>query len=359
MKVKDGHPSLELPSVKEMYRALCERDSEFDGVFFVGVRTTGVFCRTVCSARKPKLENIDFYRTTGDALSAGFRPCKKCRPMEAAGSVPDWLRPLLEAFEQDVSRRWTDGDIRALNVEPVRVRRWFKQYHGMTFHAYMRSRRLSQAMGQIQVGKKTIGAAIANGYESKSGFNTAFKKWSGVVPTQTRLNQRVPISINRILTPLGPMVAGVVDDRLCLLEFADRRMLETQLSRIAKIYERTFANGEHPVITKTQSEITEYFERKRQQFTIPLATKGTDFQGSVWNRLLKIPYGRTTSYEKIARQIGNPHAQRAVGRANGDNRIAIIIPCHRVIRSDGALSGYGGQVWRKKWLLQLEQNNLF
>ena len=346
-----------MPSIEEMYRALCERDSEYDGLFFVGVRTTGVFCRTVCPARKPKLENVDFYRTVNDALSAGFRPCKKCRPLEAAGSVPDWLRPLLAEFEKDIGRRWTDADIRQFAVEPVRVRRWFKQNHGMTFHGYMRSRRLSMAMGQIQVGKQTLGAALENGYESKSGFNAAFKKWSGVAPSQA--GNGSPICVSRILTPLGPMVAAVVDECLCLLEFADRRMLETQFKRVSRIHRRTFANANHAIIEQTQNEMSEYFDGEREQFSVPLSIKGSDFQVSVWNQLMKIPYGSTTSYENIATRIKNPKAQRAVGRANGDNRIAIIVPCHRVIRSDGSISGYGGQVWRKKWLLEHEQKLLF
>lgn len=345
--------TIALPSVERMYRALCERDSQYDGLFFVGVRTTGVFCRTVCSARKPKLANVDFYRTVNDALSAGFRPCKKCRPLEVAGSPPGWLRPLLAEFEKDIGRRWTDDTIRQFEIEPARVRRWFKQNHGMTFHGYMRSRRLSQAMGQIQIGKPTLSAAFGCGYESKSGFNTAFKKWSGIAPSQWKKNGP-PMVVNRILTPLGPMVAAVVDEELCLLEFADRRMLETQFKRVAKIYRRTFANAEHPIIAQTQEQISEYFDGNREQFNVPISIEGTDFQRSVWNQLLTIPCGETTSYDQIAIGIKNAKAQRAVGRANGDNRIAIVVPCHRVIRSDGAISGYGGQVWRKKWLLEHE-----
>ena len=347
-----------LPSIDQMYRALCEKNSEYDGLFFVGVRTTGVFCRTVCSARKPKLENVDFYRTVNDALSAGFRPCKKCRPLEAVGSAPEWLRPLLAEFEKDIGRRWTDKDIRQFDVEPTRVRRWFKQNHGMTFHGYMQSRRLSQAMGQIQIGKPSLRTAMDNGYQSKSGFNAAFKKWSGVAPTDWKKNGS-PISVNRILTPLGPMVAAVVEDKLCLLEFADRRMLETQLKRVAKVYQRPFVNSDHAIIDQTQAEISEYFDGQRNQFSIPISIEGSDFQKSVWKQLLKIPYGKTISYDKIAARIKNPNAQRAVGRANGDNRLAIIVPCHRVIRSDGTLSGYGGQVWRKKWLLEHETKSLF
>ena len=130
--------------------------------------------------------------------------------------------------------------------------------------------------------------------------------------------------------------------------------METQFKRVAKIYKRTFVNADHPIIDQAQSEISEYFDGKRIAFDIPMSIEGSKFQNSVWQQLIEIPCGETTSYDKIATQIKNPKAQRAVGRANGDNRIAIIIPCHRVIRSDGTISGYGGQVWRKKWLIQHE-----
>ena len=347
-----------LPPVDEMYRALCERDSQFEGVFFVGVRTTGIFCRPTCSARKPKLANVDFYRSVNDALSAGFRPCKKCRPLEAFGAMPEWLQELLVKFESDPGRRWTDADIRSASLEPARVRRWFKQHLGMTFHAYMRARRLATAMGQIRTGKPSTGAALDNGYQSLSGFNAAFKKWSGFAPKQSTSGES-PIVVNRILTPLGPMVAAVVDNQLGLLEFADRRMLETQFKRLARIYKRSFVNADHEIIEQAQTEMSEYFDGNRETFDIPLTHRGTEFQQQVWQQLLSIPFGKTTSYDRIANKISNPAAQRAVGRANGDNRIAIIIPCHRVIRSDGGLSGYGGQVWRKKWLLEHEQATLF
>jgi AraC family transcriptional regulator of adaptative response/methylated-DNA-[protein]-cysteine methyltransferase len=155
------------------------------------------------------------------------------------------------------------------------------------------------------------------------------------------------------------MVVGVVDDKLCLLEFADRRMLETQFKRLSITFNRPFANLDHRLIQQTAEQLTDYFEGERKEFDIPLATDGSEFQRAVWNELLQIPYGQTTSYERLANRIGKPGAQRAVGRANGDNRLAIVVPCHRVIRSNGEMSGYGGQVWRKKWLLDHEQKLLF
>lgn len=348
---------LAMPTVGEMYRALCNRDAEYEGQFFVGVRTTGIFCRPTCPARKPKRENIDFYRSSRDALAAGFRPCKRCRPMDAFGTAPDWLDPLLTLVETDTSKRWTDADLRQLAIPPSRVRRWFKQHHGMTFHMYQRTRRLAGAMQQIHTGQQnTTVAAFDGGYESLSGFRDAFQKWSGAPPSQC-VSGRSPILLTRLLSPLGPLVAGAVDGQVCLLEFADRRMLETQLQRIQKHFQTVFAPGTDSVLEQLDEQLQSYFAGQRADFDLPLDLKGTDFQRAVWQRLQEIPHGETLSYERLAREIGRPGAQRAVGRANGDNRLAIIIPCHRVIRSDGTLSGYGGGLWRKEWLLDHERKH--
>lgn len=345
---------LTAPSASEMYQALCNRDPGYEGLFFVGVKTTGVFCRPTCPARKPKPENVDFFRTASDALSAGFRPCKRCAPLEAFGLAPDWLRSLLELVEQNPARRWLDADLRALDIEPTRVRRWFKQHHGMTFHAYVRARRLACAMGQLHTqNASTIDAALATGYESASGFREAFKNWFGVPPCGAR-DATEPMPLNRILTPLGPMVVAAHARALCLLEFADRRMLEKQLRRVQKSFRTVFTPGTNSLITELERQLGEYFAGERVRFDIPLETPGTEFQTSVWDRLRKIPAGETLSYEQLAQSLGRRGAQRAVGRANGDNRIAILIPCHRVIRSDGSISGYGGGVWRKQWLLNHE-----
>src|SRR5690606_28401054 len=133
-----------------MYQAFLDRDATFEGLFVMGVRTTGIFCRPTCPARKPKLENVEFFPRTGDALAAGFRPCKRCRPLEASGSVPDWLQPLMDAIDSDPLKRRTAADILDAGIDPARARRWFQAHHGMTFLAYLRSRRLGQAFSRIR-----------------------------------------------------------------------------------------------------------------------------------------------------------------------------------------------------------------
>jgi len=157
-----------------------------------------------------------------------------------------------------------------------------------------------------------------------------------------------------IETPIGTMVATASETQLLLLEFSHRRMLDTQLDRVRRALTCEFERGESPVFGIVRAQLEEYFAGDRREFDIPLHVPGTPFQTRVWNELRKIPSGTTTSYARIAEAIGQPTAVRAVARANGDNRVAIIIPCHRVIGSDGQLVGYGGGLWRKRRLLQLE-----
>ena len=344
-----------MPPVEEMYDALVQRDSHYEGVFVVGVITTGVFCRPTCPARKPKPENVRYFATCRDALQAGFRPCKRCHPMEMVGVHPEWVRELLQAVESDPARAWRDDDLRQHGLEPARVRRWFKQHHGMTFHAYQRARRLGEALGRIQLGDDSMEAGFSAGYESSSGFRDAFAKLFGTPPGRAKSTTR--LVVNRVPTPLGPMIAAASQSHLFLLEFIDRRMLQTQIDRLHRLFDVHFVPGECELLTKVQNQLADYFARRRQTFDLPLSLRGTSFQQAVWEQLLTIPYGATRSYGEQASAIGRPSAVRAVGRANGDNRIAIIVPCHRVIGANGTMTGYGGQVWRKQALLRLEQGH--
>ncbi|UCE57078.1 MAG: methylated-DNA--[protein]-cysteine S-methyltransferase [Desulfobacterales bacterium] len=153
------------------------------------------------------------------------------------------------------------------------------------------------------------------------------------------------------------MLAGANEEGICLLEFIDRKMLETQLNRLKKLLKAELIPGSNKHFNELNKQITEYFDGTRKEFTIPLVITGTPFQKKVWSALQAIPYGSTRSYKEQSETIGNPQAIRAVARANGDNRISIIIPCHRVIGANGELVGYGGGLWRKRYLLNLEGEN--
>lgn len=343
----------DLPPRDEMVEAFLRRDAAYEGVFFTAVRTTGIFCRPVCTARKPNPENVEFYPTCRDALLAGYRPCKRCAPLEPLGRAPTWLRPLLDEVEADPSRRWRDAELRDLGLDPGRVRRWFRAGYGMTFHAYSRSRRLGEALGQIRRGEGVARSAFDAGYDSLSGFQEAFRKLAGDAPT---FRKGAPVvQVTRIPTPLGPVVAGATDEAVCLLEFADRRMLPTQLAPLARRTGAVLMPGDNPVLGALQRELDEYFAGRRLSFEVPVSTPGTPFQERVWAELRKLEAGTTVSYGELARRIGRPSAVRAVARANGDNRVAILVPCHRVVGSDGKLTGYGGGLWRKQRLLDLER----
>jgi AraC family transcriptional regulator of adaptative response/methylated-DNA-[protein]-cysteine methyltransferase len=343
----------DLPDLDIMYDAFLRKDSTYDGIFFVAVRTTGIFCRPTCPARKPKRENIEFYGNSSDALHAGYRPCKICRPMACRGEVPDWLRPLLAEVDASPDIRLKDADLRARGLDPNRVRRWFRRHHGMTFQGYQRALRVGQAFGRIRHGEKVIDAAFESGYESLSGFTESFKKMTSFSPKES--SRQCLITVTRLPTPLGPMLAGATDEGVCLLEFLDRRMLETQLARLTRRLRAGWLPGNHRHLDALRLQLDEYFTGTRTAFALPLVLAGTPFQEAVWRELQTIPYGETRSYQSQAERLGRPAAVRAVARANGDNRLAILIPCHRVIGKNGQLTGYGGGLWRKRHLLNLER----
>ncbi len=341
-----------LPPLSEMEGAFLRRDVAYDGLFVLGVRTTGVFCRPTCPARKPRVENVEYFPTTATALFAGYRPCKRCRPLEVDGQ-PAWAKTLIAELDTMPSLRITEFDLRRRGIDPTTARRHFQKHYGMTFQAYSRARRLGSALGQIRAGTSVADAGSANGYESPSGFRDAFARLLGDAPRRSR--SRESVAISWIASPLGPLLAGATADGICLLEFTDRRMLEAQLAAVRRLFDLPLLPRKSELIGRLEAELARYFARTLRRFRVPLIYPGTPFQRRVWEELLEIPYGETRSYEEIAIAAGRPSAQRAVGHANGLNRIAIVIPCHRVVNKDGRLGGYGGGLRRKEFLLDLEQ----
>jgi AraC family transcriptional regulator of adaptative response/methylated-DNA-[protein]-cysteine methyltransferase len=343
-----------LPPRPEMERAFLAGDASYDGIFYTGVRTTGIFCLPSCRARKPRPANVEFFGSIRDALGAGYRPCHRCHPTRPSGSAPSWVKQLLDLVEADPHRRLRDGDLRRLGVEPARARRYFLQHYGMTFQAYCRGRRLAGALRQLRGGAVLDDVALGSGWESHSGFREAFARTFRMPPGQSA--DASCVVTTGIDTPLGPMIAGATDEGIALLEFADRRMLETQIKRLERLLRQPLVPGDHPLLKQLGGELERYFSGTLRDFTVPLVFRGTPFEERVWRELVRIPYGETCSYGDLAERVHAPGAQRAVGHANGMNRIAVVIPCHRVVNSDGKLGGYGGGLWRKHWLLALERS---
>src|SRR5215813_14006216 len=342
-----------LPPTETMYRALVNRDASFEGIFFVGVRTTGVFCRPTCAAKKPARENVDFFATSSEALESGYRPCLRCHPMDPDQRPPKLIERLRNEVERAPGGRLTDKELAALAIDPSTARRQFKRHYGMTFQAYHRARRMGLALSEVRQGSRVDQARNGSGFESESGFREAFARVFGELPSNAKT--QAALVAERIDTPLGPMIAVADDEGLRLLEFVDRRATESELSILRKRLRTNVVPGKHRYLDSVRSQLEDYFAGKKLEFEVPLAPVGSTFQLRAWKILQSIPVGETRSYSWMAKRLGDENARRAVGRANGTNMICIIIPCHRVIRADGTLCGYGGGLWRKKWLLDHEQ----
>ena len=340
-----------------MYQASFNKNPDFEGVFWMGVKTTGIFCRPTCTARKPKSENVEFFQNTKDAILKGYRPCKVCKPLENPNETPEYIQKILEELRENPALKFKDFDLVQRGVEPATVRRWFQKNHGMTFQAFQRMFRLNTAFKKIQQGDNIMETAYDSGFESLSDFNESFKTIFGVSPKNSK-TQKI-IDLKRIETPIGTMYAAATAEGICMLEFTDRKMLETVFKDLAKSLNAIIIQGENPHFIPLEKELAEYFLGKRTEFTVPLSPVGTDFQKSVWKVLMKIPYGETWNYKKQSEVLGDAKKVRAVANANGMNKISILIPCHRVIGSNGTLTGYGGGIWRKQKLLELEKAILF
>ncbi|MCF0053302.1 methylated-DNA--[protein]-cysteine S-methyltransferase [Dyadobacter sp. LJ53] len=337
-----------------MYQALVAKDSSYEGTFIAGVKTTGIFCRPTCTAKKPKPENVAFFKTTKEAILHGYRPCKVCNPLEKMGETPPYISGILRELAEDPSLKFKDWDLLQKGIEPSKIRRWFLKNHGITFHSYQRMFRINSAFKKMKEGETVTAAAFDSGYESLSGFNDSFKSIFGVSPVNSREKQ--VIDLTRLETPLGTMFACATDQGICLLEFTDRKMLETEFKTLSKLLNAVIIQGPNRHFDLLRIQLNEYFEGKRKVFTVPLFMPGTEFQQRVWQELQNIPFGSLRSYKQQSISLAKPECVRAVANANGMNRISIIVPCHRVIGENGALTGYGGGLWRKQWLLDLERN---
>ncbi|MCZ4279197.1 trifunctional transcriptional activator/DNA repair protein Ada/methylated-DNA--[protein]-cysteine S-methyltransferase [Kiloniella laminariae] len=340
------------PDHQTLYTALVERNPAYDGRVYVAVRSTGVFCRLTCPARKPKSENCQFFESVAECIDAGYRPCKRCYPLAPAAETDPSIQKLLSALEQNPAYRWGEDDIIKHGLDPSTVRRLFKRHFGITFLEMARRSRIRDGFETISNGGRMIDAQLDAGFSSPSAFRTAFAKLLGTTPAH--FTNDALLRADWIDTPLGAMVAVSDKSALHLLEFADRKALPTELQKLRKLTRNNLGFGRFDPTDQIEAELSAFFQSKKQEFTVPLALHGTPFTRHVWQALREIPVGETRSYSDIARRIGRPTATRAVAQANGANQIAIVIPCHRVIGADGSLTGYGGGLWRKQKLIELE-----
>jgi len=338
-----------LPSSPEArYAVFRDGDLTYDGHLYIGVKTTGIFCRPGCPARQPKPENCVYCESVAEALEAGFRACKRCHP---AGGDYGLIRKLITLVEEEPDLKLTGDVLVGRGIDVSTARRQFLDRFGMSFADYARARRMALAAKTLAKGGSVIAAQLDAGFDSPSGFRTAYAKTFGMAPAKGKPD---PLYIDWLETPMGRMIAIADEAALYLLEFTDRKNMRRQFDRLRKVQGRPVLPGRTDITQKIENELAAYFAGKLSDFQTPLATSGTDFQRSTWNALQTIPHGQTRSYAQLAQMIGKPKAVRAVASANANNGLALIVPCHRVIGSDGGLGGYAGGLKRKRDLLDLE-----
>lgn len=335
----------------EKWHAVINNDTRADGLFYYAVKSTGIYCRPSCKSKEPIRENVVFFDSGDEAVAAGYRPCKRCRPELAVyqpiADIAQQAKIVIEKYYSD-KQRMTD-ELQKLGVSKRRIDQIFKQHCGVSLNEYANSLKLQAAKEELQRSNTpVIDIAYALGFESLSAFFAFFRKNTGITPRKYR-NQRGDTMVlantyySVYETAFGQFTIVSNDSSIVAVKFG-RHILP------GNIEQRTELTDE------TAKQLEEYFAGKRRQFDIPFAPQGTEFQKKVWNALCQVPYGETRTYKEIAVMVGNPNASRAVGLANNRNPIPVFIPCHRIIGTNGSLVGYAGGLDMKEKLLQIEQN---
>jgi AraC family transcriptional regulator, regulatory protein of adaptative response / methylated-DNA-[protein]-cysteine methyltransferase len=330
------------------WAAFERRDRGFDGQVIGAVKTTGIYCKPSCPAKRPKREHVEFFADAESARSAGFRACLRCRPDEVGRdreAVARAVRLIEEAEEQPSLADLAE----AVGYAPHHFQRLFTRDMGVSPAAYARGLRARRAESALQENGKVTDAIYDAGYSGPSRFYADAKDRLGMSPSAWRDGGRgETIRYAMLDTPLGQMLVAATSKGICRLTFDED---ESALRR--RFPNATIAPADAPM-GELISGVMEAIETPAAAIDLPIDVRGTAFQEAVWRELRKIPLGETRSYADIAAAVGQPQAVRAVGTANGQNPIAVLVPCHRVIRSDGSLGGYAGGLDRKEKLLAAE-----
>lgn len=343
------------------WKAVVERDAGQDGKFLYGVLTTGVYCRPSCAARRPRRENVCFYTTPAEAEAAGLRPCKRCHPQEprADGRLVARMRALCRYIETHAQATLTlDALGERAHMSPFHLQRQFKAVIGVSPRQYIEACRLRALKRGLREGETVTRAIHDAGFGSTSRVYERVATRLGMTPKQYRAGGAgIAIAYAMAQTPLGLLMIGASDRGLCFVQFGESEqellgMLHSEYphGQIAPMREDM-----KPAFDAWMQALGEHLGGTRPRLDLPLDLRGTAFQMKVWNYLQKIPYGELRSYAAVAAAIGQPHAARAVARACAANRIALLIPCHRVIRGDGGLGGYKWGPARKRTLIDRER----
>ncbi|HEX6161070.1 MAG TPA: bifunctional DNA-binding transcriptional regulator/O6-methylguanine-DNA methyltransferase Ada [Thermoanaerobaculia bacterium] len=330
------------------WNAVLQRDRAFDGRFVLAVTSTRIYCRPSCPARKPRRENVRFYASNAEAEQAGFRACMRCLPTETP--LAERVRAVLD--ERTDEKVTLDDLARAVNASPHHLQRAFKRQFGLSPKEYLGARRAERLKQQLQEGKDVTTATYEAGYGSSSRLYSQANARLGMTPATYRKRGRgMHIRFTTVTTDLGELLVGMTERGVCAVYLSD------DAQELERTLHEEFANAtiERADLGEAIAKIVRQLEEHAPTIDLPVDVQATAFQLRVWDALRKIPYGETRTYAEVAEAIGEPKAVRAVASACAKNQVAVVIPCHRVVRGDGTSGGYRWGSERKRKLLERER----
>ncbi len=343
--------------MNEIYwQAVTTNDARFNGTFFLGVRTTKIYCKPSCTAKQPKRENVEFIKTWQDAENKGFRACLRCKP-----KLDNFINPQTETVVQACRILETEDEISLENLgeklkfSAFHLQKIFKEIIGISPKKYVENLRLKKFKSEIKKGNDVVSAIYESGYGSSRALYENVSSKMGMTPkVYQKGGKNMKIEFTVADCSLGKMLVAQTEKGVCSVTFGDdKNDLETILHNE---FPKAEINHNQTNLKQSVEIILEHLSGKNKQIDLPLDLQATAFQMQVWELLRKIPFGETLSYQQVAEKIGNKKAVRAVARACASNRVAVVIPCHRVIGSNGSLSGYRWGIERKKELLEQEKS---
>lgn len=339
---------------EDRWRAVVERDRRADGTFVFAVRSTGVYCRPSCPARRPRRDRVLFFPAPAAAAAAGFRPCRRCRPDEAPADAR-WAREVCTYLE---ARLEEPPDLAALGaafgMSPSHLLRRFRRLAGVTPRQYVQARRLERVKDALREGGTVTEALYEAGYGSSRGLYESAGARLGMTPARyRRRGQGLRIRYTVVEGPLGRLLLAGTDRGVCAVYLGDSDA--ALAAALAEEYPAAVIARDDEALAAWARLVVRRLEEGPPDPDLPLDVQATAFQALVWEALRRIPYGTTRTYREIAELIGRPGAARAVGRACATNPVSILVPCHRAVRADGALGGYRWGLARKQALLEQER----
>jgi AraC family transcriptional regulator, regulatory protein of adaptative response / methylated-DNA-[protein]-cysteine methyltransferase len=341
----------------ERWSAVLARDATADGQFFYAVRTTGVYCRPSCAARPAKRANVEFFARTTEAERAGFRPCKRCTPDQASlrERQAQLIADACKAIETAEEPPHLEVLAEAAGLSRFHFHRLFKRVTGLTPKAYVNAQRTLRVQGELAKGSRVIDAIYSAGYGSNGPFYATATRSLGMRPTEYRASGRgAAIRFAVAQCALGALLVAVSSKGVCAILLGDDP--DVLVRDLQDRFRNAELIGGDSEFERWVAKVVGFVEAPRIGLDLPLDLRGTAFQQRVWQALRQIPAGQTISYTELAKRIGLPSATRAVAQACAANPIAVAVPCHRVVRTDGSLSGYRWGVARKRELLARERS---